>query len=105
MRNVLFYIAGAATVGAFFTLWCAVAVQRVRKESEASAYAALCGRIQEQINETRDRISSVKMHLYVTDHNLDQALLQWKYEYLMKQEQWLIELMCGKREEKQEEKQ
>lgn len=35
-----------------------------------------------------------------------QALLQWKYEYLMKQEQWLIELMCGKREEeKQEEKQ
>lgn len=27
-------------------------------------------------------------------------------EYLMKQEQWLIELMCGKREEeKQEEKQ
>ena len=40
------------------------------------------------------------------DHALDQALLQWKYEYLMKQEQWLIELMCGKREEeKQEEKQ
>lgn len=37
---------------------------------------------------------------------LDQALLQWKYEYLMKQEQWLIELMCGKiEEEKQEEKQ
>ena len=35
MRNVLFYIAGAATVGAFFTLWCAVAVQSVRKESEA----------------------------------------------------------------------
>lgn len=34
MRNVLFYIAGAATVGALFTLWCAVAVQRVRKESE-----------------------------------------------------------------------
>lgn len=27
MRNVLFYIAGAATVGVFFTLWCAVAVQ------------------------------------------------------------------------------
>lgn len=37
---------------------------------------------------------------------LDQALLQWKYEYLMKQEQWLVELMCGKiEEEKQEEKQ
>lgn len=36
---------------------------------------------------------------------LDQALLQWKYEYLMKQEQWLVELMCGKIEEKQEEKQ
>lgn len=31
MRSVLFYIAGAATVGAFFTLWCAIAVQRVRK--------------------------------------------------------------------------
>ena len=78
----------------------------MRKEREISAYAALCGRIQEQINETRDRISSVKMHLYVTDHNLDQAILRWKYEYLIKQEQWLIELMCGKiEEEKQEEKQ
>lgn len=40
------------------------------------------------------------MHLYVTDHNLDQAILRWKYEYLIKQEQWLIELMCGKMEEK-----
>ena len=81
MRNVLFYIAGAATVGAFFALWCAVAVQRVR-------------------------ISSVKMQLHIADHALDQALLQWKYEYLMKQEQWLVELMCGKiEEEKQEEKQ
>ena len=97
MRNVLFYIAGAATVGAFFTLWCAVAVQRVRKES---------ARIQKQIDETRMRISSVKMQLHIADHVLDQALLQWKYEYLMKQEQWLVELMCGKiEEEKQEEKQ
>ena len=42
----------------------------------------------------------------MSDHTLDQALLQWKYEYLVKQEKWLIELMCGKREEeKQEEKQ
>lgn len=106
MRNVLFYIAGAATVGAFFTLWCAVAVQRVRKESEASKYGQLCARIQKQIDETRMRISSVKMQLHIADHALDQALLQWKYEYLMKQEQWLVELMCGKREEeKQEEKQ
>lgn len=31
---------------------------------------------------------------------MDQAILQWKYEYLIKQEQWLIELMCGKMEEK-----
>ena len=38
MRSVLFYIAGAATVGAFFTLWCAIAVQRVRKESEACTF-------------------------------------------------------------------
>ena len=98
MRNVLFYIAGAATVGAFFTLWCAVAVQRVRKESEASKYGELCARIQKQIDETRMRNYSVKMQL--------QALLQWKYEYLMKHEQWLVELMCGKiEEEKQEEKQ
>lgn len=102
MRNVLFYIAGAATVGAFFTLWCAVAVQRVRKESEASKYGELCARIQKQIDETRMRISSVKMQLHIADH----ALLQWKYEYLMKQEQRLVELMCGKiEEEKQEEKQ
>ena len=106
MRNVLFYIAGAATVGVFFTLWCAVAVQRVRKESEESKYGELCARIQKQIDETRMRISSVKMQLHIADHALDQALLQWKYEYLMKQEQWLIELMCGKiEEEKQEEKQ
>ena len=41
MRSVLFYIAGATTVGIFFTLWCAVAVQRVRKESEASKYGEL----------------------------------------------------------------
>lgn len=104
MRNVLFYIAGAATVGAFFTLWCAVAVQRVRKESEASKYGELCARIQKQIDETRMRISSVKMQLHIADHAPDQALLQWKYEYLMKQEQWLVELMCGKREEEKQER-
>lgn len=100
MRSVLFYIAGAVTIVVLFTLWCIVSIERVRKEREISAYVALCERIQEQINETRDRISSVKMHLYVTDHTLDQAILQWKYEYLIKQEQWLIELMCGKMEEK-----
>ena len=106
MIEVLFYIAGAVTIVVLFTLWCIVSIERVRKEREKSAYAALCGRIQEQINETRDRISSVKKHLYVTDHNLDQAILRWKYEYLIKQEQWLVELMCGKiEEEKQEEKQ
>ena len=100
MIEVLFYIAEAATIVVLFTLWCIVSIERVRKEREISAYVALCGRIQEQINEIRDRISSVKMHLYVTDHTLDQAILQWKYEYLIKQEQWLIELMCGKMEEK-----
>lgn len=100
MIEVLFYIAGAATIVVLFTLWCIVSIERVRKEREISTYVALCGRIQEQINEIRDRISSVKMHLYVTDHTLDQAILQWKYEYLIKQEQWLIELMCGKTEEK-----
>lgn len=58
-----------------------------------------------EVNEKRMRISSVKMQLHIADHALDQALLQWKYEYLVKQEKWLIELMCGKREEeKQEEK-
>lgn len=73
---------------------------------EASKYGELCARIQKQIDETRMRISSVKMQLHIADHALDQALLQWKYEYLMKQEQWLVELMCGKiEEEKQEEKQ
>lgn len=52
------------------------------------------------------RIAATKTQLYMSDHALDQALLQWKYEYLMKQEQWLVELMCGKiEEEKQEEKQ
>lgn len=100
MIEVLFYIAGAATIVVLFTLWCIVSIERVRKEREISTYVALCGRIQEQINEIMDRISSVKMHLYVTDHTLDQAILQWKYEYLIKQEQWLIELMCGKMEEK-----
>lgn len=100
MIEVLFYIAGAATIVVLFTLWCIVSIERVRKEREISTYVALCGRIQEQINEIRDRISSVKMHLYVTDNTLDQAILQWKYEYLIKQEQWLIELMCGKMEEK-----
>lgn len=68
MIEVLFYIAGAATIVVLFTLWCIVSIERVRKEREISTYVALCGRIQEQINEIRDRISSVKMHLYVTDH-------------------------------------
>lgn len=100
MRSVLFYIARAATVGAFFTLCGADAVQRVRKESEASKYGEICARIQKQIDETRMRISSVKMQLHIADHALDQALLQWKYEYLVKQEKWLIELMCGKEKKK-----
>lgn len=106
MISALFYIAGAATVGIFFTLWCVVSVERVKKEYEASRYGVLCGRIQEQIDEVRLRIAATKTQLYMSDHTLDQALLQWKYEYLVKQEKWLIELMCGKREEeKQEEKQ
>lgn len=106
MISALFYIAGAATVGIFFTLWCVVSVERVKKEYEASRYGILCGRIQEQIDEIRLRIAVTKTQLHMSDHTLDQALLQWKYEYLVKQEKWLIELMCGKREEeKQEEKQ
>lgn len=105
MIGVLFYIAGAATVGTFFALWCVISIERVRRERETSRYGALCGRIQEQIDETRLRIAATKTQLYMSDHTLDQALLQWKYEYLVKQERWLIELMCGKREEeKQEEK-
>lgn len=106
MISALFYIAGAATVGIFFTLWCVVSVERVKKEYEASRYGILCDRIQEQIDEIRLRIAVTKTQLHMLDHTLDQALLQWKYEYLVKQEKWLIELMCGKREEeKQEEKQ
>lgn len=106
MISALFYIAGAATVGIFFTLWCVVSVERVKKGYEASRYGILCDRIQEQIDEIRLRIAVTKTQLHMSDHTLDQALLQWKYEYLVKQEKWLIELMCGKREEeKQEEKQ
>ena len=33
--------------------------------------------------------------MHLADHALDQAILQWKYEYLLKQEQKLIDLMCG----------
>lgn len=102
MISALFYIAGAATVGIFFTLWCVVSVERVKKEYEASRYGILCDRIQEQIDEIRLRIAVTKTQLHMSDH----TLLQWKYEYLVKQEKWLIELMCGKiEEEKQEEKQ
>ena len=50
MIEVLFYIAGAVTIVVLFTLWCIVSIERVRKEREIPAYAALCGRIQEQIN-------------------------------------------------------
>lgn len=60
-------------------------------------------RIQKQIDETRMKISAVKMQLCTADQTLDQALLRWKYEYLIKQEQWLIELMCGKREKEDRE--
>ena len=45
----------------------------MRKESEASKYGELCARIQKQIDETRMRISSVKMQLHIADHALDQA--------------------------------
>lgn len=106
MTEMLFYIAGAAMMVGVFTLWCAISIERVRREYETSRYGVLCGRIQKQIDEVRLRIAATKTQLYMSDHTLDQALLQWKYEYLVKQEKWLIELMCGKREEeKQEEKQ
>lgn len=106
MTEMLFYIAGAAMMVGGFTLWCAISIERVRREYETSRYGVLCGRIQEQIDEVRLRIAATKTQLHMSDHTLDQALLQWKYEYLVKQEKWLIELMCGKREEeKQEEKQ
>lgn len=106
MTEMLFYIAGAAMMVGVFTLWCAISIERVRREYGTSRYGVLCGRIQEQIDEVRLRIAATKTQLNMSDHTLDQALLQWKYEYLVKQEKWLIELMCGKREEeKQEEKQ
>ena len=97
MRETLFYIAGAVTVAVICFLWCAASIERVRREREISGYAALYMRIQKQIDETRVRIAAVRMQLRMADHTLDQALLQWKYEYLIKQEQWLIELMCGKK--------
>lgn len=100
MREALFYVAGAATIMTFLSLLCLISIERARKESEASRYGALCGRIQEQIDEIRLRIAATKTQLYMTDHALDQALLQWKYEYLVKQEKWLTELMCGKMEGK-----
>lgn len=103
MKETLFYIAGAATVAVICFLWCVVSIERVRREREISRYAALYMRIQKQIDETRMKISAVKMQLCTADQTLDQALLQWKYEYLIKQEQWLIELMCGKREKEDQE--
>ena len=103
MKETLFYIAGAATVVVICFLWCVVSIERVRREREISRYAALYMRIQKHIDETRMKISAVKMQLCMVDQTLDQALLWWKYEYLIKQEQWLIELMCGKREKEGQE--
>lgn len=103
MKEALFYIAGAATVSVICFLWCVVSIERVRREREISRYAALYMRIQKQIDETRMKISAVKMQLCTADQTLDQELLRWKYEYLIKQEQWLIELMCGKREKEDRE--
>ena len=100
MKEALFYIAGAATVSVICFLWCVVSIERVRREREISRYAALYMRIQKQIDETRMKISAVKMQLCTADQTLDQALLRWKYEYLIKQEQWL---MCGKREKEDRE--
>lgn len=99
MRETLFYVAGTATVVVICFLWCVISIEKVRREYETSRYGVLCGRIQEQIDEVRLRIAATKTQLYMSDHTLDQALLQWKYEYLVKQEKWLIELMCGKRDE------
>lgn len=99
MGNLLIFLIGIIILGIIFSLWCMVSIRRVREEHQLTEYGRLCTRIQNQIEETRTKISTVKMQLHIADHALDQALLQWKYEYLMKQEQWLIELMCGKMEE------
>ena len=53
MTEMLFYIAGAAMMVGVFTLWCAISIERVRREYETSRYGVLCGRIQEQIDEVR----------------------------------------------------
>lgn len=99
MSDVLFYIAGAATMLIIFILWCMISADRVEEENRISEYGILCSRIQKQINETRVKISSVKTQMRIADKALDQAVLQWKYEYLIKQEQWLVDLMCGNKED------
>lgn len=99
MKDLLIFLIGVIILGIIFSLWCMVSIARVRKEYQLSEYGRLCTRISKQIEETRTRMSAVKMQLYIADHALDQAILQWKYEYLLKQEQWLIDLMCGKTED------
>lgn len=99
MSNILIYFAGAATMMVIFILWCVISADRAGKTNRMSEYGELCARIQKQIDETRVKISSVKMQMHLADHALDQAILQWKYEYLLKQEQELIDLMCGNGED------
>lgn len=99
MSDVLFYVAGAATMLIIFILWCMISADRVEKENRISEYGILCSRIQKQLNETRVKISSVKTQMRIADKALDQAVLQWKYEFLIKQEQWLVDLMCGNKDD------
>lgn len=65
------------------------------EEYELEEYGELCLRIERRLEETRELICSTKQSVMLEDLPYDREILQWKLEYLQKQEKWLTELMCG----------
>lgn len=68
-------------------------------EFELEEYGELCQRLIKEIKNVREDIEATEKMLLLEEHALDQAILQWKAEYLKKQEKRLMELMTGGAEE------
>lgn len=99
LKNVLFFISGIAVATLIWSMWALISAKKCKEKTGIELYGEICKRIQKQLDFTRFRVRSMRYMLLSADTSLDQAILTWKYEYLIQQEKWLMELICGKMEE------
>ena len=99
LKNVLFFISGIAVAALIWGMWALISAKKRKEKTGTELYGEVCKRIQKQLDFTRFRIRSMRYMLLSADTSLDQAILTWKYEYLIQQEKWLMELICGKMED------